>query len=204
MAEKLFTNHKVEVRSEGDSKRITGLAAVFYDGTRDTEYDLWYGVKERIMPTAFDRAIEEKDDVRGLFNHDPDNLLGRTVSGTMTLAKEKAGLRYTIEPGATTIAANVIESIRRGDLSGSSFAFFVDEELWRHEEDDVDVREILSVRLFDVGPVTYPAYESTTAGLRAVGGVDEARSSHIRWKESPKFTPRGAATARARMAVLGL
>ena len=94
----------------GEDVKLHGLAAVYYDGTPRTEFDLWPGVKERIMRGTFARAIAE-DDVRGLFNHEADNVLGRTKSGTMTLRDNPDGLDYEITPADTTL----IESLRIQD-----------------------------------------------------------------------------------------
>ena len=154
----------IERRADGPAM-IVGYASVFYDGTPETEYQLWDGYVERIMPGAFDRAIRE-DDVRGLFNHDPDHLLGRTLAETLRLSVDQRGLRYEIEPPDTQLGRDLVASIERGDLTGSSFAFTVTDEVWRVVE-EVHIREIEGVRLYDVGPVTYPAYEATTTGLRS-------------------------------------
>lgn len=168
----------LEDRAEGTPK-IVGYAAVYYDGTPETEFELWKGVRERVMPGAFNRALRE-DDVRGLFNHAADNLLGRTSAETLRLASDSTGLRYEIDPGDTTVARDVKELIRRGDLQGSSFSFNVENERW-HEEGDLEIREVLGVELFDVGPVTFPAYETTTTGLRSGRDV-EWRASYDAWK----------------------
>lgn len=157
---------QVRIHDDGADKRIVGYASVFYDGTPATEFQLWEDMVERIMPGTFDRALAEKDDVRGLFNHDPDHMLGRTASGTMTLAIDKRGLSYEIEPGDTAVANDVIQHITRGDVDGSSFAFHVTDEDVR-KEDDVFIREIRGVELFDVGPVTFPAYTASTTGFRS-------------------------------------
>lgn len=169
-----------ERADENAQPTIGGYAAVFYDGTPETEFVLWDGAVERIMPTAFDRALEENDDVRGLFNHNPDNLLARTTSETLTLTTDKRGLRYAMTPGNTNVADDVVEHVKRGDLTGSSFAFEATDVDWR-KEDDVEIREISGVRLYDVGPVTYPAYEGTTTGVRS-GDSSEARRSHDAWQ----------------------
>src|SRR6185436_1642628 len=101
----------------------------FYDGTPETEYELWpegNGKKravERIMPTAFDEILSRGDDVSGLFNHDRNIVLGRTSAGTMKLEKYKRGLRYTIWPANTTRARDTAEDIRVGNVRGSSFSF---------------------------------------------------------------------------------
>jgi hypothetical protein len=152
---------------------ITGYAAVFYQpGNPGTEYRLGRGLVERILPTAFDRALRERDDVRAAFNHDANLILARVKSGTLRLTTDRIGLRYTITPGNTSVARDVVESIRRGDISGSSFSFSIDEKRGPYldpKDKSRAVVEIVSVHLFDVGPVTYPAYEATTAGTGALG-----------------------------------
>lgn len=177
--------HPVKMEARADAEPvISGYGAVAYDGTPDTEYELWdYAgdrAVERIMPGAFNDAISRPDDVRGLFNHEPDNLLGRTTSGTMNLSIDSRGLKYEIKPGKTTIATDVQEHLKRGDVTGSSFAFTVDEERWTETtsgDTSLAVREILKVTLYDVGPVTYPAYDATSAGMRKAGDVAEAKES---------------------------
>jgi len=169
---------------------ISGLAAVFYDGTPETEYVLWdYGeddrAVERIMPGAFKRAIAE-DDVRALFNHEPNLVLGRNTSGTLQLKETKQGLGYRIEPAETTASKDTQEHISRGDVDGSSFAFVIGEkgeQVWR-EKEGLFIREIVSVgQLFDVGPVTFPAYDASTAELNdARGGKDPAREAYEAWQ----------------------
>lgn len=157
----------LKVRKRDDGRPVVeGYAAVFYrDGEDGTEYKMWDDFVERIMPEAFDRAAKE-DDVRGLFNHDPDNLIGRTTAGTMTLAVDTKGLRYEITMPETRIAADVVGMIERGDLTGSSFSFIPTDQTWR-EVGSTLIREVRGVQLFDVGPVTFPAYSATTTGVRS-------------------------------------
>ncbi len=166
---------------EDDSPMIQGHAAVFYDGTEATEFKLWHGAVERIMPGAFKRAIGRNgDDVRALFNHDADNLLGRTSAKTLSLSIDDIGLRYEITPPDTNTGRDVMTSIKRRDLTGSSFSFIVRKETWiKDEERDLEIREIKDVRLYDVGPVTFPAYEATTADSRDTA---ETKESYERWK----------------------
>ena len=191
-----FCETRVEKREDDDDARtISGYAARFYDGTPATEYELWDNAVERILPGAFDRAVKE-DDVRGLFNHDPDNLLGRTAAGTMRLTVDDKGLRYAIDAPDTATGRDVVTSIDRGDLTGSSFSFRVTSAKWTDEAEDDggrEIREILEVELFDVGPVTYPAYESTTAAVRS----DGARAERDAWRGQDR-SARIATTARAR------
>ncbi len=184
----------IETRDDTPAK-IVGRAAVFYDGTPDTEYTLYEAVMdgervlspaliERINPRAFNKALNDRQDVRALFNHDPNLLLGRTSSRTLTLTKSLRGLDYEIEPGNTTIAKDVQEHIRRGDVTGSSFGFSVREQKFTF--DDVrgaDIREILSVDLVDVSPVTNPAYKATSTAIRSDADTVECRSAYESWKD---------------------
>lgn len=214
MNERRFTHAKracahLENRADGQPPTIVGYGAVFYDpADPGTEYDLsdsWGGFCERIMPGAFDRAIRE-DDVRGLFNHDPNQILGRTAANTMRLSVDKVGLRYEIDPPDTQTARDIMESLKRGDVSGSSFSFSINEQVWRDIKDAVTgevttVRELTAVSLFDVGPVSFPAYEGTTAGVRSAADLGEARESLKRWRDQQAATAQAdidRATARAR------
>lgn len=163
--ERRYLKTTAEVR-DGETPRITGHAAAFYRADDPgTEFHLWEGMVERILPGAFDRAIRE-DDVRALRNHDPDNLLGRTKSNTLSLSVDDRGLRYDIDPPDSELGRSTVNAIRRGDLDGSSFAFITTDEEWR-KENGVHIREIRGVQLFDVGPVTYPAYKASTTGIRS-------------------------------------
>lgn len=176
---------KIETRADG-TKAITGYAAVFYDPARaGTQYQLWEDTIERIMPGAFDRALQE-DDCRALFNHDPNCVMGRTKSGTCRLSIDAVGLRYEIEPADTQISRDVQTWLDRGDIDGSSFSFNTTDVSWRSETDpatkrETYIREIRGVTLFDVGPVTFPAYEATSAechGLRSAEDAGEARKAY--------------------------
>jgi len=175
----------VRVETREDGKRvIVGYASVFYRADNPgTEYELWPGVLERIGLGAFDRAIKDRHDARGLFNHDPSLLLGRVGAGTVRLAVDATGLRYEIDPPDTQVGRDVLVSLERGDLTGSSFAFQVRGDEWQHGKGGApDIRTILDVDLLDVSPVTYPAYEATSTGLRSCDGIEAARAEHAKAK----------------------
>jgi HK97 family phage prohead protease len=167
----------IEVRQDGDRPRtLSGYAALFYRADDPgTEYELWDGAVERILPGAFDAAVSG-DDVRALFNHDPNHLLGRTTSGTLRLSVDKVGLRYEVDLPDTQSGRDTATSAGRGDLTGSSFGFSLrsDGARWTRDKGK-DVRELRSLALFDVSPVTYPAYKSTTVAVRSddLGGIRE-------------------------------
>src|SRR5262249_31979044 len=112
---------------------IVGYAAVFYSATDPgTEYVLadWSDecVVEQIAPGAFDRALKDQDDVRALFNHNADYVLGRTASGTLRMTEDDKGLRYEADLPDTTVARDLAAMVERGDINGSSFAFAVEAE----------------------------------------------------------------------------
>jgi hypothetical protein len=156
---------KIEKRADG-KKQITGYAAVWFrPGDAATEFKLAENTVERVFPGAFSRAIESGDCL-GTFNHDPSLLLGRTGAGTMRLEEDGTGLKYTIDPPDTQAARDLIVSMERGDVAGSSFSFTPDKVTWSNENGRA-IRELRSVRLHDCGPVSKPAYAASSASLRA-------------------------------------
>jgi uncharacterized protein len=165
----------VHERADGAMPLITGYAAVFYrKDDPGTEFELYPGVRERIMPSAFTKAIQSND-VRALFNHDTAIVLGRSAAGTLRLFVDERGLRYEIDPPDTQAARDLVQSIRRGDITGSSFAFLPRATTWR-EDGPTTFLEREEVELFDVGPVTFPAYAGATTGVRHAGDLDSVRA----------------------------
>ena len=169
-----------------DSPLIEGHAAVF---------DQWsealggmFPFKEKVSRGAFKESIK-KDDIRALFNHDPNYVLGRNKAGTLELEEDDIGLKVTILPPETTWAKDLVECIRRGDISQMSIGFIVEEDKWSTEK-GVDTRELIKVKLFDVSPVTFPAYTQTDVGVRAMESYscykDELRSAAEEAEKSKK------------------
>lgn len=166
-----------EVRAEQQSDqptRIIGYGSVFNSRSEP----LW-GFREIIKPGAFDDVLS--NDVRGLFNHDPNFILGRSASGTLALSVDERGLQYNITaPDTQMIRDLVIAPMLRGDISQSSFAFQVarDGDNWYEDEEGIVIREINKFsRLYDVSPVTYPAYQDADSGVRSLKAWQEARDS---------------------------
>jgi HK97 family phage prohead protease len=153
----------VTTRSEGEQVRLGGYASVF-----NTETVIAGLFREQIASGAFAEAVTQ-DDVRALFNHDPNFVIGRTVSGTLTLREDETGLAYDVVPPDTQWARDLMVSVGRGDISQSSFGFAVNEDEWSRPEraGDLPLRTIRKAKLYDVSPVTYPAYESTTTAVRS-------------------------------------
>jgi HK97 family phage prohead protease len=158
----------LELRMDFDSKnpRIIGYAAVF-----NKRAEIWPGFFEKVAPGAFANAIK-KDDVRALLNHDPNYVLGRNTAETLFLSEDEKGLRYEIIPPDTSWAKDLQISIKRKDINQSSFGFNIVDEDIQHDKNSV-TRTIKDVRLFDVSPVTYPAYPSTEVHVRMIAGEQE-------------------------------
>ena len=160
------TNLAIETRGEGDKKTSTlrGYAAVF---NSRSEVLGWY--REILMPGAFAQPISERQDVRALLNHDPNIVLGRTTNNTVRLSQDGTGLLSEIDLADTQSARDLATSIGRGDINQMSFAFSTRDYSWDIEDGEY-IRVVRSVkRLYDVSPVTYPAYSATSIGLRSAG-----------------------------------
>jgi len=156
-----LSTRPVEVREDGDNGPvIVGYAAVFDQWSEDLG-----GFVERVRPGAFAGALQ--GDVRALWNHDRNMVLGRTVAGTLTLTEDEIGLRYEIQPPDSTWGRDAVVAIRRGDVSQSSFGFQTLRDEWRQAGSDRVERDLLEVNLFDVSPVTFPAYPQATVSVRA-------------------------------------
>jgi len=149
-----------EIRTEEDGK-ITGYAAVF----DKLSVPLW-GFREKIDRGAFAKSIK-RDDIRALWNHDPSYVLGRNKSGSLTLEEDDRGLKVEITPPEAQWAKDFTESIRRGDVDQMSFGFEVVIDEWDESKKDNTIRTLREVSLFDVSPVTFPAYPQTEVQARA-------------------------------------
>jgi len=157
-----FKLEDVEVREHEDGHLVVGYGAVF-----NSESNNLGGFTEFISRDAFEGR--EKDDVRFLLNHDPNYIMGRTTSGTLKLRVDEKGLRYEVAIPDTSAGRDLLISLKRGDITQSSFAFTVEKDSWSQSETGAAVRTIEKVsRLFDVSAVTYPAYPNASVGLRSM------------------------------------
>lgn len=170
--------------------KIVGHASVF-DSWSETLGGI-FPFKEIVRKGTFTETIK-LDDIRALFNHDPNFVLGRNKAGTLELEEDEIGLRVVITPPDTSWANDLIKNLRRGDISQMSIGFIVLEDIWG-TQDGIDIREIKKVQLFDVSIVTYPAYTQTDVGVRAMESyknyrskLDEAQNAAKRAKEKQKL-----------------
>jgi HK97 family phage prohead protease len=159
--------YKIEVRAQPESRVIEGYAAVFETPTDMGNY------LEEIASGAFDGA--DDTDVVALFNHDANYPLARTSNGTLELSSDARGLFYRFEAPDTTFGNDLLKMVRSGLIAQSSFAFTIRKDNWMQEAGMKPKRRIEQVdMLFDVSPVTYPAYKETSATARALQNIRTA------------------------------
>ena len=159
----------VIARAEGNAMptEIEGIAAVINSVT-----DLGY-FEEVIEAGAFDYALSKEYDIRCLFNHEAELILGRTKANTCKVFVNADGnLEYTWVPDyENPTHVSVVRSIMRGDITQSSFAFTIKEQKWTESTKygTMGKRTIMVIEdLYDVSPVTYPAYIDTEADARSI------------------------------------
>lgn len=150
-----------------ESRTVSGYAIVFNSDSNDLG-----GFTERINPDALNGVIE-KSDVLCLLNHNEDKgVLARSKQGegSLTLEIDEIGLKYTFDAPNTALGDELLEGLRRGDITTSSFAFTVGNDSWSKNEDGSYLRTINSIsELFDVSPVYRAAYDATSVKVDARG-----------------------------------
>lgn len=165
--------------SEQDGRpKFEGYAAVFNRWSEDLG-----GFKERIKPGAFQKALKNSD-VRALFNHDQNYVLGRSTAGTLKISEDTKGLLMKNDPPETQWARDLMVSVNRGDISQMSFGFTVAQDEWKEDKDGYVTRTINEIdRLYDVSIVAFPAYNDTSVALRS---LEKVKAEHE--EDKPVFT----------------
>ena len=177
-------NFNIELREDGESRFVEGYASVFNSRSRDLG-----GFQEIILPGAFDGLIE-KSDVRCLLDHNPQRgILARSKNGqgSLHLSIDERGLKYEFDAPHTALGDEVVEGLKRGDYSESSFAFRVQDEQWTKEEDGTYLRTISKISgLYDVSIVQQAAYGDTSVALRS---LDEFKAQEVPAQDPVEETP---------------
>lgn len=163
-------SEKLELRAagEGSPGTIVGYAAIFEDPS-----EIYPGTMEVIAPGAFSDSLSRGDDVRAFAQHDKAAIIGRRSAETLRIEEDATGLRVEIDLPDTTIAHDLAENLRLGNLDGMSFGFIARQVEWTFTdgEDEPDTRRLLEVDLVEVSVVTFAAYDSTSAALRCAKAV---------------------------------
>lgn len=155
------------VRAEDDGNTLVGYAAVF---NKWAEIDSWEGrFRERLAPGAFKKTLAERGkQVKVLFNHGMDPSIGDKPLGKPSVMEEDGrGLKVEVPLDDTSYNADIKALLRSGALDGMSFRMTVVKDEWDKMDSDLPERTIQEVRLYEFGPVTFPAYSATKAGVRA-------------------------------------
>lgn len=162
-----MTEAPMEIRAgtETEPTTIRGYAIKFNSETTIGGY-----FRELIKPEAVADDVQTQD-VRALWNHNSDYPLGRTMNDTLKLSKDSTGLLFEITPPDTSWGRDALESIKRGDVSGMSFGFYVKKDAWSEQNKPMPLRELLELELLEVSPVTFPAYPTTSAKVRSAEDV---------------------------------
>jgi Escherichia/Staphylococcus phage prohead protease len=171
--ESRVTAGRVELR---DSPR-GGRMFVGYAFRYGVESENLGGFVERVRPGAATKTVAEQD-LRALFNHAPDNLLGRMGAGTLRMADDTTGMGYQIDQPDTSLGRDLGVLVARGDVYGSSFTFKAvgaRGQAWSRTERGFPLREIVQMRMRDIGPVTFPAYPAGASEV-ALRSLAEMRS----------------------------
>lgn len=170
-----MTAGPIEIRAKGDKNHLTSYAIRFNELSAS-----FGGWKERILPGCLDAVMNNDLDCRCLFNHEPSQLLGRTLSKTLSLQIDKNGLAYDCMLPDTQLGRDIQILHSRGDLAGSSFAFRTAKDRWLESPDGELIREIVEIAaLYDVGPATYPAYPTTDPAYRSLDLFKKIKNSQL-------------------------
>lgn len=162
-----------EVRvSEGDSPKIEGTGVVY----NQLSVVIWGMFREQIAPGAFSESIRQRD-VRALWNHNTDYPLGRTGNNTLRISEDESGIHFSNDPPATSWGSDAVQSIRRRDVSQMSFGFEVVPrgDSWSYDSEGQLIRTITKGELWELSPVTFPAYTQTDVAVRSL----EARKGAV-------------------------
>lgn len=175
MSAKLETRNlhiPIEIRTEGEGasakRTLVGYAAK-YNARSEILVDPYSGSPfvELIAPGAFARSLRESPDVRALFNHNTDKVLGRVKAGTLRLEEDSIGLRFEVDLPNTSFANDLCESIARGDIDGCSFGFYCMDDTYAYI-DGTNIRTLLDIQLIEISTgVAFPAYPDTVVALRS-------------------------------------
>lgn len=178
----------IELRDEPESRHIEGYGSVFNERSLDLG-----GFVEMIAPGAFDGVID-RSDVKCYLDHNPEKGIlarSRNGKGSLSLVVDEKGLRYEFDAPHTNLGDEVVEGLKRGDYSQSSFAFTVDDEIWTKEEDGTYLRTITKIGgLYDVSIVANPAYEGTSVALRSLDAFKAQEEIPAEVKEEEQKEPK--------------
>lgn len=173
--EKEIRNGAIAKAGDGESRTVEGYAIVFGVESDDL------GFREIIHKGAVTEDTIRESDVLARFCHSEEKVLARCKNGvgSLRLTVDEKGLKYEFDAPKTALGDELLELIRRGDISNSSFAFTIakDGDKWTRDKDGTLIRDVYRIeRLYDIAPVFHPAYSATSCSTREldrIKAVDE-------------------------------
>ena len=161
MEKRIFNiENRFETREDGQEV-VVGYGSIWNSRSENLG-----GFYEYISPDAISQETIDKSDVRALINHDPNLVLARSTAGNLSLSVDEKGLRYEFSIPETSYGKDLAINMKNGNINQSSFAFTVGADEWSTDEEGNDIRTITSIeKLYDVSPVTYPAYSQAESDL---------------------------------------
>ncbi|MBD2801930.1 HK97 family phage prohead protease [Xenorhabdus sp. M] len=135
------------------NKKLTGYVIKW----NSRSHMLWDEFIEQFAPNAFNANLATGADIRALYEHDPINLLGRTMSGTLQLTEDATGLRFELTPPDTQLGHDVLTLVERGDIQGMSFGFRAIKDQWDTRQTPY-IRTVLEAELREITITSLPAY----------------------------------------------
>jgi len=178
-----FTCEDIEIRAEGEKKTLRGYAAIF-----DKLSSPLMGFREKIRAGAFKESIN-KENIRALWNHNTDLVLGSTKNNTLRLEEDTRGLKFEIDLPDTQWGRDAAVSVSRGDVDGMSFAFNVKKQEWDESDIKNVVRTLVDVDLHEISPTAFPAYPQTKVTARSVKeDYEDYFTEQLKEEENRKLT----------------
>lgn len=180
MEQRILKMKDAKIREEGGKRYLEGYFAVFGE-----TYQVWDGWTETVERGAFARYLATGEDVKVLWNHDSNIVLGSTGNGTASLREDETGLFGSVEINENdSEAVSAYARVARGDVNGCSFGFEIarQEEWW--DDEGIYHTKITEVDpLYEVSPCTFPAYKATSISAREKERLDDARKRYEAAKE---------------------
>jgi HK97 family phage prohead protease len=159
-----FEPESVEIRKDEKGKStIAGYAVVF----EKLSQKIGGFFREKVRAGAFTDSLK-KNNIRALWNHNSDHVLGSTKAGTLRLTEDEKGLRFEVDAPETQAGRDALTTIERGDVDGMSFGFNVRKQEWDETNPEDIIRTLVDVDLREISPTPFPAYTQTKVAVRSV------------------------------------
>jgi HK97 family phage prohead protease len=160
-----FHTDGIELRKDAETseqKYVDGIGVIY-----DREEQLWDGYYEKIDRMAFKDCLSKNPEIKSFFNHDPNYVLSTNTSNPALVITDMGdGLFFSSPIPDTSYGKDLIENLSRGNVKGASFTFTVDADDVSTDRNGDYHRTIMKATIYELGPVTNPAYVQTQVSLR--------------------------------------